>query len=40
LLGGGKRLFMEDGYAEKNLELLNVKSYEKGLVQLHYRRTR
>lgn len=40
LLGSGKRLFTEDGYAEKNLSLVKVKTYETGLVQLHYRRIR
>lgn len=35
LLGAGIRLFRE-GFAEQQLQLINVKSYEKGLVQLHY----
>jgi dihydrofolate reductase len=35
LLGGGVRLFTKD-YAEQSLKLLGVKSFDKGLVQLHY----
>lgn len=37
LLGDGTRLF-KDGRPEQRLELLSTKSYDKGLVQLHYRR--
>lgn len=36
LLGGGVRLF-EEGIPERQLELLSSKSYETGLVQVHYR---
>jgi dihydrofolate reductase len=35
LLGAGIRLF-KDGFPEQNLELIGAKSFEKGLVQLHY----
>lgn len=35
LLGNGIRLF-EDGRPEQNLKLISSKSFEKGLVQLHY----
>jgi dihydrofolate reductase len=38
LVGNGIKLF-KDGRPEKNLELVSVKSFEKGLVQLHYKRT-
>lgn len=34
-LGGGVRLFKE-GFPEQRLELIESKSFEKGLVQLHY----
>lgn len=37
LLGEGTRLFAE-GRPEQHLELLGTKSFESGLVQLHYRR--
>jgi dihydrofolate reductase len=37
LVGAGIRLF-KDGRPEQQLELVNVKSYDTGLVQLHYRR--
>ena len=37
LLGEGTRLFAE-GRPEQQLELLGTKSFESGLVQLHYRR--
>lgn len=37
LLGEGIRLF-KDGRPEQRLELVSVKSFEKGLVQLHYQR--
>ncbi|MCF0074771.1 dihydrofolate reductase family protein [Dyadobacter sp. CY261] len=37
-LGDGIRLF-QDGRPEQNLELVSSKSFEKGLVQLHYRRS-
>jgi dihydrofolate reductase len=36
LLGGGIRLFSKE-YPEQFLKLLNVQSFDKGLVQLHYR---
>jgi dihydrofolate reductase len=36
LLGGGIKLF-NDGRPEQKLELLSAKSFEKGLVQLHYK---
>jgi dihydrofolate reductase len=36
VVGNGIRLF-EDGRPEQELELLSVTSFEKGLVQLHYR---
>lgn len=35
LLGDGIRLFSE-GFPEKKLQLVQAKSFEKGLVQLHY----
>lgn len=35
LLGDGIRLFKE-GFPEKKLQLVQAKSFEKGLVQLHY----
>lgn len=38
LVGDGTRLF-KDGRPEQTLELLSTKQFEKGLVQLHYRRT-
>lgn len=37
LLGDGIRLF-KDGRTEQQLSLVNVKSYDTGLVQLHYKR--
>lgn len=37
LLGNGTRLF-KDGRPEQQLELLNTKTYDTGLTQLHYRR--
>jgi dihydrofolate reductase len=37
LLGGGTKLF-KDSYNEQKLTLLAVKHFEKGLVQLHYKR--
>lgn len=37
LLGNGTRLF-KDGRTEQQLELVNTKSFDTGLVQLHYRR--
>lgn len=37
LLGSGTRLF-QDGRPEQQLELLQSKSFDTGLVQLHYRR--
>ena len=37
LLGDGIRLF-KDGRTELNLALIEVKHFEKGLVQLHYKR--
>lgn len=39
LLGNGTRLFKSDRY-EQQLILIDVKSFETGLVQLHYRRKR
>ncbi len=38
LLGNGTKLF-EDGRPELKLELVSVKSFEKGLTQLHYKRS-
>lgn len=38
LVGNGTKLF-RDGRPEQQLELISVKSFEKGLVQLHYKRT-
>ncbi|MCX7987593.1 MAG: dihydrofolate reductase family protein [Bacteroidales bacterium] len=37
LLGSGTRLF-KDGRPEQQLELLNVKTFDTGLTQLHYKR--
>ena len=37
LLGDGIRLF-KDGRPEQTLELVSVKSFDKGLTQLHYKR--
>ena len=37
LVGNGTRLF-KDGRPEQPLELLGAKSYDTGLIQLHYRR--
>ena len=37
LVGNGTRLF-RDGRPEQTLELVSVKSFKKGLVQLHYKR--
>mgnify|MGYP003582825414 CR=1 FL=1 len=37
LLGSGIKLF-KDGRPEQHLELVSIKQFEKGLVQLHYRR--
>lgn len=37
LVGDGTKLF-NDGRPEQKLELFSVKSYEKGLTQLHYKR--
>ena len=39
LLGGGTRLF-KDGRPEQELELLNVKTFDTGLIQLHYKRAK
>lgn len=39
LLGNGTRLF-KDGRPEQQLELVNVKSFDTGLAQLHYNRKR
>lgn len=39
LVGDGIRLF-KDGRPEQLLELVNVKTYDTGLTQLHYRRKR
>jgi dihydrofolate reductase len=38
LVGNGTKLF-KDGRPEKKLELVSVKSFDKGLIQLHYKRT-
>jgi dihydrofolate reductase len=38
LVGNGTKLF-KDGKPEKKIELVSVKSFDKGLTQLHYRRT-
>ena len=37
LIGNGKKLF-DDGRPELELELVSTKQFEKGLVQLHYKR--
>lgn len=37
LVGGGTKLF-NDGRPEIKLQLINTKQFEKGLVQLHYKR--
>ena len=37
LVGNGTKLFM-DGRPEQKLELVSVKSFDKGLTQLHYKR--
>lgn len=37
LVGNGTKLF-KDGRPEQNLELISVKSFDKGLTQLHYKR--
>ncbi len=39
LVGDGIRLF-KDGRPELNIELINVKHFVKGLVQLHYKRNK
>jgi dihydrofolate reductase len=39
LLGDGTRLF-KDGRPEQELELVNTKTFDTGLTQLHYRRRR
>lgn len=39
LLGGGTKLF-KDGIPEQQLELLNVKTFDTGLTQLHYKRAK
>jgi dihydrofolate reductase len=39
MVGNGTRLF-KDGRPEQGWELVSVKSFEKGLVQLHYKRAR
>lgn len=38
LVGSGTKLF-KDGRSEQKLELISVKQFDKGLTQLHYRRT-
>lgn len=38
LVGSGTKLF-NDGRPEQKLELVSVKSFEKGLTQLHYKRS-
>jgi dihydrofolate reductase len=37
LLGNGTRLFQE-GRPEQQLELVNTKTFETGLIQMHYKR--
>jgi len=37
LVGNGTQLF-KDGRPEQKIELVSVKSFEKGLIQLHYKR--
>ena len=37
LVGNGTKLF-NDGRPEQALELLNTKTFDTGLIQLHYRR--
>lgn len=37
LLGDGIKLF-KDGRPQQNIELISTKTYEKGLIQLHYKR--
>ncbi len=37
LVGNGTKLF-NDGRPEMKLELVSVKSFNKGLIQLHYKR--
>lgn len=37
LVGNGTKLF-KDGRPEQKLELISVKSFDKGLTQLHYKR--
>ena len=37
LVGGGIKLF-KDGSSTQKLQLVSVKSFEKGLVQMHYQR--
>jgi dihydrofolate reductase len=39
LVGDGTRLF-KDGRPEQELELVNTKTFDTGLIQLHYRRKR
>lgn len=39
LVGDGTRLF-KDGRPEQTLELISTKQFDKGLVQLHYRRVK
>ena len=39
LVGNGTRLF-KDGRPEQQLELVNTKTFDTGLTQLHYRRKR
>jgi len=39
LVGNGIRLF-KDGRPEQQLELVNTKAYDTGLIQLHYKRKR
>jgi len=39
LVGNGTRLF-KDGRPEQQLELVNTKTFDTGLIQLHYRRKR
>ena len=37
LVGNGTKLF-NDGRPEMKLELVSVKSFDKGLIQMHYKR--
>jgi dihydrofolate reductase len=39
LVGNGKKLF-KDGRPEQTLKLINVRTFDTGLTQLHYERIR